>query len=74
MHEKILILDDETIIYPAHDYKGFKSTTIKEEKINNHRLSMDKSTFINFMNNLNLETPKLIDIAVPLNKECGIIK
>tara|TARA_B100000676_G_scaffold194769_1_gene191421 strand:+ start:3051 stop:3620 length:570 start_codon:yes stop_codon:yes gene_type:complete len=74
LHEKILILDDETIIYPAHDYKGFKSTTIKEEKINNHRLSMDKNTFINFMNSLNLETPKLIDIAVSLNKECGIIK
>ena len=35
---------------------------------------MDKDTFINFMNNLELEAPKLIDLAVPLNKECGIIK
>jgi hypothetical protein len=35
---------------------------------------MGKDTFINFMNNLNLEAPKLIDIAIPLNKECGIIK
>ncbi len=74
LHKKILILDDETIVYPAHDYKGVKSTTIKEEKLNNHRLNMDKDAFINFMNNLELETPKLIDLAVPLNKECGIIK
>ena len=74
LHKKILILDDETIVYPAHDYKGVKSTTIKEEKLNNHRLNMDKDTFINFMNNLELEAPKLIDLAVPLNKECGIIK
>jgi glyoxylase-like metal-dependent hydrolase (beta-lactamase superfamily II) len=74
LHKKILILDDETTVYPAHDYKGFKSTTIKEEKLNNHRLNMDKDTFINFMNNQELEAPKLIDLAVPLNKECGIIK
>jgi glyoxylase-like metal-dependent hydrolase (beta-lactamase superfamily II) len=74
LHKKILILDDETIVYPAHDYKGVKTSTIKEEKLNNHRLNMDKDTFINFMNNLELETPKLIDLAVPLNKECGIIK
>ena len=74
LHKKILILDDETIVYPAHDYKGVKTSTIKEEKLNNHRLNMDKDAFINFMNNLELETPKLIDLAVPLNKECGIIK
>lgn len=74
LHSKILTLDEETIVYPSHDYNGLRSTSIKKEKLNNHRLKMGKDTFINFMNNLNLETPKLIDIAIPLNKECGIIK
>lgn len=74
LHNKILMLGEETIVYPSHDYNGLRSTSIKKEKLNNHRLKMDRDTFINFMNNLNLETPKLIDIAIPLNKECGIIK
>ena len=72
LHNKILKLDDETVIYPAHDYNGFKSSTIKKEKLNNERLKMDKETFIKFMNSQKLNKPKLIDIAIPLNLSCGI--
>ena len=74
LHNKILKLDDETIIYPAHDYNGLKSSSIKNEKNLNERLHMDESTFIDFMNNLKLENPKLMDVAIPLNLECGVIK
>ena len=35
---------------------------------------MDESTFIDFMNNLKLEDPKLMDVAIPLNLECGVLK
>ena len=74
LHNKILKLDDETIIYPAHDYNGLKSSSIKNEKNLNERLHMDESTFIDFMNNLKLEDPKLMDVAIPLNLECGVMK
>tara|TARA_B100001059_G_scaffold129341_1_gene129232 strand:- start:10 stop:702 length:693 start_codon:yes stop_codon:yes gene_type:complete len=74
LHNKILNLDNETIIYPAHDYNGAKSSSVKNEKKFNERLHMDKKTFIEFMGNLNLEDPKLMDIAIPLNLECGVIK
>jgi glyoxylase-like metal-dependent hydrolase (beta-lactamase superfamily II) len=72
LHNKLLKLDDETIIYPAHDYEGFKSSTIKKERLNNKRLQMNKETFIKSMNNQKLNKPKLIDIAIPLNLSCGI--
>ena len=29
---KLYLLHDETIVYPAHDYKGITSSTIKQEK------------------------------------------
>ena len=31
---KLYLLPDETIVYPAHDYKGITSSTIKQEKWN----------------------------------------
>jgi sulfur dioxygenase len=74
LHNIVLRLNDNTIIYPAHDYKGLKSSTIKEEKIHNKRLKMSKGEFISHMNNLNLKEPNLIDTAIPANQECGIIK
>ncbi|MBT4695495.1 MAG: MBL fold metallo-hydrolase, partial [Alphaproteobacteria bacterium] len=72
LHNKILSLDNETIIYPAHDYNGAKSSSVKNEKKFNERLHMDKKTFIEFMGNLKLDDPKLMDIAIPLNLECGL--
>ena len=72
LHNKILSLDNETIIYPAHDYNGAKSSSVKNEKKFNERLHMDKKTFIEFMGNLKLGDPKLMDIAIPLNLECGL--
>ena len=33
---------------------------------------MNKETFIKSMNNQKLNKPKLIDIAIPLNLNCGI--
>ena len=65
---KILKLPDKTLIFPAHDYNGKKYSTIKNEKKNNPRLQVSSANeYAEIMNNLNLENPKMMDIAVPAN-------
>lgn len=65
-------LPDETLVYPAHDYKGCTVTTIAEEKRHNPRLAgKSRQEFIHIMENLQLPKPKKIDIAVPANRACG---
>ena len=41
---KLLKLPDETLVYPAHDYKGDTVSTIGEEKQFNPRLKVNRST------------------------------
>ncbi|MDD7805912.1 MAG: MBL fold metallo-hydrolase [Endozoicomonas sp. (ex Botrylloides leachii)] len=71
IHNKIMALPSETILLPGHDYKGWTSSTLIEEKKYNPRLQFNKSAFINHMNNLNLPDPKMMAIAVPANLACG---
>jgi len=72
VHGKILSLPDDTLLYPAHDYKGHMVTTVDEEKRLNPRLTKSKEEFVKIMDNLNLPYPKFIDKALPANKVCGI--
>lgn len=72
VHTQIFSLPDNFKIFPAHDYRGFTSSTVLEEKTYNPRLSKSKAEFIKLMKNLNLPYPKKIDIAVPANRKCGI--
>lgn len=37
VHSKIFTLPPETIVYPAHDYKGWTASTVAEEKALNPR-------------------------------------
>lgn len=70
---KLLRLPDETLVFPAHDYKGETVSTIGEEKAFNPRLrvkSMDE--YVDLMNNLNLPNPKMMDVAVPANLHQGL--
>ena len=70
---KLLKLPDETLVYPAHDYKGDTVSTILEEKKFNPRLQVKSiNEYIEIMNNLNLPDPKLMDVAVPNNLKLGI--
>ncbi|KAI4999595.1 hypothetical protein ZWY2020_004184 [Hordeum vulgare] len=71
VHSQIFTLPKDTLLYPAHDYKGFTVTTVEEEVTYNARLSKDKETFKTIMENLNLSYPKMIDVAVPANMVCG---
>ena len=65
---KILKLPNSTLVYPAHDYNGKKSSTIQNERENNPRLQVSSANeYADIMNNLNLSNPKMMDIAVPAN-------
>ena len=71
--ERLLKLPEDTLLYPAHDYKGDTVSTIGEEKKFNPRLQVSSAEeYANIMNNLNLPDPKMMDIAVPGNLKLGI--
>lgn len=71
---KLLRYADDTIVYPAHDYKGWMQSTVGEEKRNNPRLAArDSVSYAELMASLNLPNPRLMDIAVPANRACGKI-
>ena len=71
MH-KLMKLPDETLVYPAHDYKGWTVSTIGEERRFNPRLQAGSAAaYAELMNNLKLPNPKLMDVAVPANLRCG---
>jgi sulfur dioxygenase len=70
---RLLRLPDETLIFPAHDYKGETVSTIGEEKAFNPRLQVKSvDEYVNIMNNLNLSNPKMMDVAVPANMRVGL--
>lgn len=69
---KLFKLPDSTLLYPAHDYKGWTVSSILEERRFNPRLAgMTKAGYVEIMNNLSLPNPKLMDVAVPANLACG---
>lgn len=76
VREKLFKLPDETIIYPAHDYRGLTSSTIQIEKKFNARLkeTINLNEFKKIMSELKLANPKKIHEAVPANLACGIPK
>jgi glyoxylase-like metal-dependent hydrolase (beta-lactamase superfamily II)/rhodanese-related sulfurtransferase len=70
---KLLKLPDETLVYPAHDYKGDTVSTVGEEKFYNPRLKVKSvDEYVDLMNNLKLPNPKMMDVAVPANMQVGL--
>lgn len=66
--QKLFILPDETLVYPGHDYKGRRVSSIGEEKVLNLRIAgKSEQEFCDIMDNLNLATPKRMHEAVPAN-------
>ncbi|MEZ5860504.1 MAG: hypothetical protein R3D28_16270 [Geminicoccaceae bacterium] len=45
MFDRLLKLPDQTLVYPAHDYKGDTVSTIAEEKAHNPRLKVDSTDY-----------------------------
>jgi len=69
---KLLKLPDETLLYPAHDYKGEKVSTIGKEKKYNPRLQVESvDEYIEIMNNLNLKKPISIEENISKNLKLG---
>jgi sulfur dioxygenase len=72
---RLLRLPDETMVFPAHDYKGDTVSTIGEEKRYNPRLQVNSiDEYVALMNNLNLSNPKMMDVAVPANMRQGLVQ
>jgi len=71
--KRLFTLPGETLVYPGHDYNGRRVSSIAQEKGINPRLAnKTRDEFIELMANLNLPKPKMIDIAVPANRKCGV--
>jgi len=67
--QKLFSLPDETLLYPAHDYRGHVSSTVGEEKKNNPRLAgRSRDEYVELMNNLNLPLPDKIQEALQMNQ------
>jgi glyoxylase-like metal-dependent hydrolase (beta-lactamase superfamily II)/rhodanese-related sulfurtransferase len=73
VHTQIFTLPAECLLYPGHDYRGLTVTSVGEERAFNPRLGgqLSQSDFAGFMDNLGLDHPKKMDIAVPANLKCG---
>jgi rhodanese-related sulfurtransferase len=70
---KLLKLPEETLVFPAHDYKGDTVSTIGEEKRYNPRLQVRSvDEYVDLMGKLNLPNPKMMDVAVPANLRQGL--
>jgi len=69
---KLLALPDETLVFPAHDYKGRDNTTIGAERAANPRLARsERGAFVELMNSLNLSAPTHLTEALRTNMSGG---
>lgn len=73
VHKKLFTLPGETKVYPAHDYRGFTSSTIEMEILHNPRVGIGKTKpqFVQIMKNLKLDLPRKIKESLPANMACG---
>jgi glyoxylase-like metal-dependent hydrolase (beta-lactamase superfamily II) len=73
VYDKLFTLPDDTLVYPGHDYQQRRVSSIGQEKARNPRLGGGKTLdeFVAIMAALNLPHPKMMDVAVPANRECG---
>jgi rhodanese-related sulfurtransferase len=70
---KLLRLPEETLVFPAHDYKGDTVSTIGEEKRFNPRLQVKSvDEYVDVMSKLKLANPKMMDVAIPANLKVGL--
>ena len=69
---KLLLLDPETLVFPAHDYKAQGHSTIGAELATNPRLQKsDRGAFVDMMRSLNLSAPTHLTEALRTNMTGG---
>jgi sulfur dioxygenase len=67
--KKLFSLPDETIVLPAHDYRGHLQSTVGEEKRTNPRVAAkSRDAYVDLMNNLGLPLPDGIQEALQPNQ------
>ena len=67
--QKLFTLPDNTLVFPAHDYRGHTQSTIGEEKHSNPRVAgRTRAGYIDLMNNLGLPLPDGIQEALQPNQ------
>ncbi len=72
LFNRLLKLDGQLAVYPAHDYKGRGHSTLAEEIANNPRLQKrDEAEFVEMMRNLSLTMPTHITEALRTNMSGG---
>lgn len=72
LFERLLHLPDETLVFPAHDYKGRDHSTIGDERRANPRLARrEREDFVELMNSLNLSAPTHLTEALRTNMSGG---
>jgi glyoxylase-like metal-dependent hydrolase (beta-lactamase superfamily II)/rhodanese-related sulfurtransferase len=72
LFDRLVKLDPALLVFPAHDYKGRKHSTIGDEIANNPRLQVKElEAFVAMMNNLNLSMPTHVTEALRTNMSGG---
>ena len=72
LFQKVLKLPPQTLVYPAHDYKGRSHSTIEAERAGNPRLQQtERSAFVDMMGKLNLAAPTHLTEALRTNMSGG---
>jgi len=72
LFNKLLRLDPALIVYPAHDYKERKSSTLGAEIASNPRLQKsERAEFVSMMRELNLAAPTHLTEALRTNMSGG---
>lgn len=72
LFEKLLKLPAETLVFPAHDYKGRSSSTIGTEIAENPRLQKtERAAFVEMMQDLDLAAPTHLTEALRTNMNGG---
>lgn len=72
LFEKLLLLPRETLVFPAHIYKGANHSTIGDELDGNARLQKrERGEFVEMMRSLNLSAPTHLTEALRTNISGG---
>ena len=72
LFDKLLKLPAETLVYPAHDYKGRSHSTIGAELADNPRLQKaERAAFVEMMQHLDLSAPTHLTEALRTNMSGG---
>lgn len=68
---KLMELPDDTLVFPAHDYKGRRASTIGRERKSNPRVAIESvEKLVEVMGGLGLPPPAKMKEAIATNTKC----